>query len=154
MVLNKNLYLLGLILILAGAGKLYSMHRDIVEDAKKQVIAQYNEQYVDDLEDKIQRLSLVVSDQFKNLQTKDDEIKAIRDKHTSLLNSVSKRPTREEQSSSNNSNPGNTSSCTGAELSREDAEFLAGEASRAQAVVAERDYYYKQYRDLRIRLTN
>lgn len=39
--------------------------------------------------------------------------------------------------------------CTGAELSREDGEFLAGEAARAAVIAKERDYYYQQYEQVR-----
>ena len=39
--------------------------------------------------------------------------------------------------------------CTGSELSREDGEFLAGEAARAAIIAKERDYYYQQYEQVR-----
>ena len=39
--------------------------------------------------------------------------------------------------------------CTGSELSREDGEFLAGEAARAAVIAKERDYYYQQYEQVR-----
>lgn len=39
--------------------------------------------------------------------------------------------------------------CTGAELYREDAEFLAGEATRADKAIIDRDYYYGQYEHAR-----
>lgn len=42
--------------------------------------------------------------------------------------------------------------CTGSELSREDGEFLAGEAARAAVIAKERDYYYQQYEQVRIKL--
>lgn len=42
--------------------------------------------------------------------------------------------------------------CTGSELSREDGEFLAGEAARAAVIAKERDYYYRQYEQVRIKL--
>ena len=42
--------------------------------------------------------------------------------------------------------------CTGSELSREDGEFLAGEAARAAIIAKERDYYYQQYEQVRIKL--
>ena len=45
-----------------------------------------------------------------------------------------------------------TRACTGAELSREDGEFLAGEAARAAVIAKERDYYYQQYEQVRIKL--
>jgi hypothetical protein len=42
-----------------------------------------------------------------------------------------------------------TEACTGAQLFREDGEFLAGEAARADKVMAERDFYYERYEDAR-----
>jgi uncharacterized protein HemX len=47
----------------------------------------------------------------------------------------------------NNSSAGST--CTGTQLYREDAEFLAREAARADSVIIERDYYYGQYESVR-----
>lgn len=42
--------------------------------------------------------------------------------------------------------------CTGSQLFREDAEFLAGEASRANEVIVERDFYYQRYEEARLML--
>lgn len=43
-------------------------------------------------------------------------------------------------------------SCTGAQLYREDAEFLAREAARAERVLEERNYYWQQYEQARLKL--
>lgn len=40
--------------------------------------------------------------------------------------------------------------CTGRELFREDGEFLTGEATRADKMVIQRDYYYEQYEKARL----
>lgn len=42
--------------------------------------------------------------------------------------------------------------CTGTGLYREDAEFLTREAARAEKVRVERDYYWQQYEDARLKL--
>jgi len=42
--------------------------------------------------------------------------------------------------------------CTARELYREDAEFLTGEAARAESVLIERDYYYERYESARKRI--
>lgn len=42
--------------------------------------------------------------------------------------------------------------CTGTGLYREDAEFLTREAARAEKVRIERDYYWQQYEDSRLKL--
>jgi len=42
--------------------------------------------------------------------------------------------------------------CTARELYKEDAEFLTGEAARAESVLIERDYYYERYESARKRI--
>ncbi len=70
-------------------------------------------------------------------KTRDAEITIIRSQLDAALVSLRERPLR----SSNV--PGSSGTCppaTGAQLSREDAEFLAGEAARADAVAASLRY--------------
>ncbi|MEI6117325.1 MAG: hypothetical protein WCP99_22520 [Burkholderiales bacterium] len=65
---------------------------------------------------------------------KDAEINIIRDQLDAALVSLRERPLRGANL------PGTASTCvlaTGAQLSREDAEFLAREAARADAIIAE-----------------
>lgn len=59
-----------------------------------------------------------------------------------LLNTT-KRPT------DNPTAPETGGTCTGAQLYREDGEFLAGEAARAEKVMIERNYYYTEYENAR-----
>lgn len=77
-----------------------------------------------------------------SLKEKNERIKNIDAKLSSALNSLSKRPSRSEYNPSA-SQVGKT--CTGAELLREDGEFLAREAARADQLIIERDYYYAEY---------
>ena len=42
--------------------------------------------------------------------------------------------------------------CTGRELYREDGEFLAREAARAERVLEERNFYWQQYENARVKL--
>lgn len=42
--------------------------------------------------------------------------------------------------------------CTGAQLYREDGEFLAREAARAEKILEERNFYWKQYENARVKL--
>lgn len=88
-------------------------------------------------------------DSNKALKDKDDKIKEISLTRDNLLSELRKRKTRD---SGNSSNPGNTQTCTGAFLFREDAEFLAGEAARADKIIIERDYYFKQYQQVKEKL--
>lgn len=71
------------------------------------------------------------------------EIKAIDLKYKSAIDKLRNRPSRSTATTQN----GKT--CTGAELSREDAEFLVGEATRADKVVAELTYCYANYEHAR-----
>lgn len=43
-------------------------------------------------------------------------------------------------------------SCTGAQLYREDGEFLAREAARAERILTERNFYYEKYEEVRMML--
>ena len=79
------------------------------------------------------------------LQEKDEQIKAVDSKLASIRSELRKRPSRATA-------PKNSSSCTGRELPREDAGFLAGEAARADRVLKERNYYYEEYERARLEL--
>lgn len=80
---------------------------------------------------------------------KDEAIKRNTASYQSLINSLRNRTQRP---SNLPSNPSAEQTCTGAQLYREDAEFLAGEAARADEVTIERDYYYGQYESVRQKL--
>ena len=74
---------------------------------------------------------------------KNAEIKSINAKHNAIVSELRNRPSR----GTSNTKDGKT--CTGADLSREDAEFLVGEAARADEVVAELNYCYSNYENAR-----
>jgi len=84
-------------------------------------------------------------------QEKDDEIRSISARAASLADSLRKRPERTAQASAVS---GTTSAgcpacvCTGNSLSREDAEFLAREAARADELRASLAQCVKQYQAL------
>jgi len=82
---------------------------------------------------------------------KDAEIRNINARATALSNSLRDRNSRstETDSTASNTSTGQARSrCTGAELSREDAEFLAGEASRADSLRAALNQCFAQYESL------
>ncbi len=82
------------------------------------------------------------------LKQKDDKIQSIDAELSVALKRLSNRPTRPISMPS----PTTTTvvqSCTGRELYKEDGQFLAREAARAEKVIAERDYYYNQYENAR-----
>lgn len=82
---------------------------------------------------------------------KDAQIKDINSKLDAALTELRKRPQR-QPTQNHPPTPSTTTSCTGAELYREDGEFLAGEAARAERVLTERNYYYEQYENARRQL--
>lgn len=88
---------------------------------------------------------------FLNEKAKDDEILVLNNKLGVALGELRKRPQR--SSTTDYTNPSAaTPPCTGTSLFQEDGGFLIREATRADSVMAERNYYYKQYEDARKRL--
>jgi len=82
---------------------------------------------------------------------KDAQIETLTNSLNSAISSLSKRPKRESTPVA--PNPASVvSSCTGAELYAEDGSFLAGEATRADKAVIERDFFYNQYENARRKL--
>lgn len=121
-------------------------HTNELEAAKASVVQEYSAEYVKGIEkalavsQELHTQSIQKEGQLRN------EIKNISDKHSSLVNSLRQRPSRESVSSEGSS----SASCappsiTGMSLSREDGEFLAGEAARAEQCLQERDFYYERY---------
>lgn len=148
--LNLNPYpWLALIIVLAG---LYGLHRYVVYDAVKRSTVQIEQRYEKALDQaKAQakatedELRLNASWLTKEKDAKIASIAAERDRINGLLQYRPSRPTT-------GATPGATSSCTGRELFKEDGLFLTGEAARAEALIAERDFYYQAYEDARKKL--
>lgn len=88
-------------------------------------------------------------------QEKDREIRNLNARAAALTNSLRERPTRPTADAgpvSNTASPGPAStSCTGAGLSREDAQFLAGEAARADELRAALRQCIAQYEAVKAR---
>lgn len=88
---------------------------------------------------------------FLNEKAKDDEILALTGKLRDAERLLRSRPQRSP--TTDYTNPAaNTPPCTGTSLFQEDGGFLIREATRADSVMAERNYYYKQYEDARKKL--
>lgn len=77
---------------------------------------------------------------------KENEFKKIITDRDNLIVELRKRPKRTEETTRP---PTSTSTCTGRELYAEDAEFLAREAARADKIIAERNYYYEMYKQVK-----
>lgn len=138
---------LGLVGVLIASGIVYHTidKRNAVQDALGAQRAIYEAQLQVEI-NKAQETSIsLLNSALDDIKKKDEEIKNINSKYAALSRSLQQRPSREDGSSAT----GNPAACTGAELLREDGEFLAGEAARADRILKERDYYYEQYRRAR-----
>jgi hypothetical protein len=86
-------------------------------------------------------------------EEKDNEIRNLNARATALTNSLRDRPSRTTTVASTVPSPTGLScptlTCTGAELSREDGEFLAGEAARADEARTLLKQCYDQYNAVR-----
>jgi hypothetical protein len=84
---------------------------------------------------------------------KDREIRDLNARTAALTNSLRDRPSRPTTEASTVSSTASAgcapSSCTGAGLSREDAQFLAGEAARADELRASLKQCHAQYQAIR-----
>lgn len=82
----------------------------------------------------------------KDRNTKDEKIRTLSTKLDTALSRLQHRPSRPKDL------PNDTpviQACTARELYREDGEFLAREAARAESILIERDYYYNAYEEVR-----
>ena len=75
---------------------------------------------------------------------KDEQITSLSGKLSSALERLQHRPTRPTTTNSPQTTT-ITEACTGAQLFKEDGEFLTREAHRADQIAIERDYYFEQY---------
>lgn len=79
---------------------------------------------------------------------KDEKINRISDDLTSAIGRLQQRPKR-PNTIVVASDP---VPCTGAELYKEDGEFLTREAARAERVLEERNYFWNRYEEARLKL--
>lgn len=129
---------------------LLAFHLNAIEDAKDEVNKKWQAaELKKDLERK-EKEKTILDSALELEREKNAEIKRLSLVADNLRNSLRNRPSRE--TIVYRDNPGTGQTCTGAELSREDGEFLAGEAARAEELIKERDFYYKQYEQVRKKL--
>lgn len=80
-------------------------------------------------------------------KVKDEKLASLNARVSSLSRELRARPDRPAAPAAAG-NPAIAQGCTGAQLYRPDAEFLVGEAARADRILAERDACYQQYDSL------
>lgn len=146
--LNTKLLKYGLLSVLILC--LYGYHtydkKEAVKAAKGQIEAIYDKKLLDASET-ARKKEHELQEQADNLRKeKDNAIGNLNVRLSDALAELHKRPKRPSVITETTYI---RESCTGAELYREDAEFLTREAYRAERVLAERDYYYKQYEEIR-----
>lgn len=93
----------------------------------------------------------IASDGIKIQKDKDDKIKRLNSDLQLALDVLRDRPQRPSAGEPSNS-AGDSKTCTGRELYKEDAEFLTREAARAEELIVERDFYYEKYESVRKRI--
>lgn len=147
-------FLLGaaLAVVAAGAGGLYKGHELGMAEVQQAWDKEKTEQYAAHAaaqEAARQKEQTLRSSADKLRKEKDREIRDLNARATALANSVRERPSRAAAEAS--AVPSTTSagcaptSVTGAGLSREDAQFLAGEAARADELRASLKQCHAQY---------
>lgn len=137
-------------LVAAVLGALTAFHFNAINKAEERINNKWEQaQLINDL-DRSSRENAIINNALELEREKNEEISKINLAVNNLRYSLRNRPSRE--TIVYRDNPGIAQTCTGAELSREDGEFLAGEAARAEVLIKERDFYYKQYEQVRIEL--
>lgn len=147
------------IIVLIALGGLYGAHRGIVAYEVKQAVqtntVSINLKYQKDLAVATEQAVKATND----LRDQADSAKAkkyeqIESRNAALsvaIKRLQNRPLRPApQPSGDVASVGG--SCTAAQLYREDSEFLTREATRAESVLDERDYYYNAYETARKKL--
>lgn len=153
--LKPKLPILGIVVLILGI--LFGTHKVIVWKEVRKAVAQteqsmsaaYNEKLLQASELAREREQVMVSSADKIRKEKDAQIASLNTRLGTALSSLSERPQRPSSASQ-----GAPASCigagaTGAQLSREDAEFLVREAARADKLMTALDQCYRQYDSVR-----
>lgn len=144
--------LIVILAILAGLGGLHYWDKQVaIHNAEETVTARLNKSWQDQWNlaknkaDEAQN-NLIIS-HYEEVENKNAKIKTIERQRDAAIISLRDRPTRTEYIT-DHSETGKA--CTGKELTREDAEFLTGEAAESDKRAVDRDFYYNEYEKTRI----
>jgi len=128
----------------------YTEKTKAVNFARQEIISQYERALENQRETSRRSENEIFQSTINRINEKDEKIKDLSIERDNLVASLHERERR-----SNNSNVArDTKTCTGAELYREDAEFLARESARADRILEERNFWYSQYESVRQILDN
>lgn len=108
------------------------------------------------LQESIAKQQALQADADQLRQEKDRETRDLATRNATLLNSLRNRPERSASAASSVSGSASAgcacAACTGAGLSKQDAEFLAGEAARGEETRLALKQCYAQYEAVRLKL--
>ena len=134
--------------LIAGLGA-FAWHKNKLSEASKLAKTEVVKEYANEaLEQALEAVAVerdLIKKSLEDERKKTNEKQAIIDSRDALIRSLQQRPKRESAKSTNTISPLSCPSSTGAELYKEDGEFLAGEAARAEQALVDRDFYYQQY---------
>lgn len=155
LLLKPKLLILGMVVL--GLGTVYGTHKLIVWKEVRKAVAQteqtmsaaYNEKLLQASELARDREQSMVSSADKIRKEKDAKIASLNTRLGTALSSLSERPQRPPSTSQSAPAACPRAGATGAELSREDAEFLIREAARADSLRLSLSQCYKQYDAIR-----
>jgi hypothetical protein len=122
-----------------------------VEQARSVLINKYDKALRDEETKALRTSNQLQASADNERQKKDEKIDAITRERDAALVRLRNRPTRPTTATKDTPS---VQACTGRELYREDGEFLTREAARAESILAERDYYYQQYEEVRKKYGN
>ena len=134
--------------LIAGLGA-FAWHKNKLSEASKLAKTEVVKEYANEaLEQALEAVAVerdLIKKSLEDERKKTNEKQAIIDNRDALIRSLQQRPKRESAKSTSTISPLSCPSSTGAELYKEDGEFLAGEAARAEQALVDRDFYYQQY---------
>lgn len=136
---------------------LYGAHWESKRQAVKKAVAQtqaamsaeYTKKLLEASELAREREQVMVASAERIRKAKDAEIASLNARLGSALGSLSNRPQRPPSSPQGTPAPSVGAGATGAQLSREDAEFLVREAARADSLRLALSQCYRQYEQVR-----
>lgn len=126
-------------------GHVYLVNRAVAK-AEAVQLAEFNKQVMENVLRTIEAEDQLKAGNKALMDKKNEDLSHITRERDKLIRMLRDRPQRDPAISVP---PSSGTACTGAELYRQDGEFLAGEAARADKILRERNYYYDQYEQAR-----
>ena len=120
----------------------YYDRSEAITAAETALIAKYDKVYQEKVLKAQEASNDLLAATIEDERVKNEALSDINAWQHATIISLQQRPTRAQL---NSAVAEARKACTGAELYREDAEFLAREAARAERLIKERDFYYERY---------